>query len=65
MKNTMKEPTIKEIEALVTFIRDDEGNLRVFEVNGDVLGNVEGDVFGNVEGDVCGDVKDKYDDWTC
>lgn len=49
----MKEPTLEEIKALVTFSRDFEGDLEVLHVNVDV----EGDVWGNVKGDVKGDVK--------
>ena len=53
----MKTPTLKEINELVTFARDSNGTLGVFDVKGDVWENVEGDVYGNVYGDVYGNVE--------
>jgi hypothetical protein len=62
----MKEPTIQEVLALVTFERDANGSLVINDVfgyvsgsvlgavNGDVGGNIGGHVFGNIEGNVFG-----------
>lgn len=60
----MSEPTIEEVLQLVEFDRNEDGNLRVKKVCGDVYGDVQGNVWGsvfgnvknNVWGDVCGDV---------
>tara|TARA_R110001632_G_scaffold3082_1_gene13707 strand:- start:546 stop:728 length:183 start_codon:yes stop_codon:yes gene_type:complete len=52
----MKEPTLAEINKLVTFSRDEEGNLEVLDVNHSVTGTVYGDVDGHVIGNVLGSV---------
>ena len=55
--NTMtKEPTIEEVLEFVEFGRDDNGNLFVLNVHGDVGGDVWGDVKGDVKGSVLGNV---------
>ncbi len=52
----MKEPTMEEVLELVSFERDDAGNLFVENVMGSVYGSVGGDVVRNVMGHVWGDV---------
>jgi uncharacterized protein YcfJ len=52
-------PTLEEINKLVTFSRDEEGNLEVLDVNYSVTGTVYGDVEGSVIGTVYGDVRGK------
>ena len=52
----MKEPTIQEVLALVSFKRDANGSLVINDVFGYVLGNVLGNVSGDVEGNVGGNV---------
>ena len=50
----MKELTIQEILALVTFTLDANGSLVISDVFGYVSGSVLGNVCGNVEGDIGG-----------
>ena len=57
----MKEPTMEEVLKFVTFGRDEDGELFLRSVlgnvNGTVWGNVNGSVEGNVYGDIGGTVK--------
>ena len=58
----MKEPTMKEVLALVSFKRNSlDGSLVIDDVFGYVAGNVLGNVHGNVKGNVwrnvCGTVE--------
>jgi len=50
----MKEPTIQEILAVVTFNRDANGRLVINDVFGYVSGSVLGNVCGNVKGNIGG-----------
>ena len=55
----MKEPTMEEVLELVSFKRDESGELHVKDVYGGlerVFGSIYGDVYGNVHGSV-GSVK--------
>ena len=53
----MKEPTIEEVLELVSFDRDENGRLRIYNVLGDVRGNLYGGVRGNLYGSVHGSVR--------
>lgn len=52
--NQIKEPTMEEILALVKFGRDDNGQLFIRSVHGDVEGGVYGKVGGDVTGKISG-----------
>jgi hypothetical protein len=52
----MKEPTMEEVLKLVTFDRDEDGELFVRSVAGSVWGSVGGTVSGTVLGNVYGNV---------
>jgi len=52
----MEKPTIEEVLDLVSFERDEDGNLQIYNVCGNVRGSVCGSVHGNVRISVCGNV---------
>ena len=56
----MEKPTIEEVLELVSFERDEDGNLQIYNVcgnvRGSVCGSVHGSVHGNVRISVCGNV---------
>ena len=51
------ETTLEEINNLVTFSRDEAGNLEVRNVEGNIWGSVGGSVYGTVKGNVYGNVR--------
>lgn len=53
----MEKPTLEEIKELVTFVRNKDGVLEVYNILDDVKGDVYGDVRGDVKGGVYGTVK--------
>jgi len=57
----MSEPTMEEVLALVEFGRDEDGDLFVKTVNGNVNGSVRGKVKGDVCGSIWGNVKDNIE----
>jgi len=57
----MKEPTMEEVLKLVEFERDEDGDLFVKTVNGNVNGSVRGKVKGDVCGSIWGNVKDNIE----
>jgi len=50
---------MEEVFDLVSFWRDENGNLRIYKVFDDVKGDVMGDVFGDVRGKVHGKLLNK------
>ena len=58
----MKEPTLEEINKLVTFTRGKDGKLYIENVTSDIFGNVEGSVeriqgyVSYIDGDIIGQI---------
>jgi hypothetical protein len=66
----MKEPTLEEINKLVTFTRDRHGTLCIKDVNGTIFGSVigsveriqgyvtyiDGDIIGQISGNIFGEI---------
>jgi hypothetical protein len=55
MRDTAQERLAK-IAQLVTFLEDEDGNLQIQSIRGDVHGELWGSVYGNVVGNISGDV---------
>ena len=56
MKCIDPKPTLKEIKELVSFGRNEWGELFISEINEDIKGNVNGNIHGNINGDIDGNI---------
>ena len=57
LKTNLTQKQLDQLAELITFVEDDEGNIRIKDVKGNVCGDVKGSVLGDVWGNVLGNVK--------